>query len=169
MKPHLSRKQFWTIVCILLLAELLTILLVKQWKYLFPSHEVSELYQHYATLPDIEASFVKDYRIDDTTFVDVTFLQAKTDSAWHLLQKDFNIPVIPKEYESKFLKDSNQVWVKLAPKDNPTLRPDSILTNNNEIITSYWKHSISVFHLTDAKIEEKIYSKEFVNKNLKDK
>ena len=59
-----------------------------------PLDECSELYRRYCDVPGIRAAFIKDKKINDTVFVDVTLLQAMDDSAWCVLQKDFNLPAI---------------------------------------------------------------------------
>ena len=42
-----NKKRFWLIVAILALVEAAILCLVLQWKYIFPSREVSDLYTHY--------------------------------------------------------------------------------------------------------------------------
>lgn len=87
-------RRFWLWVGVILLVEVAAITLAMRWHRIFPSHEVSELYTKYAGIEGIQASFVKDYRINDTVFVDVTCLMATTDSTWSVLQKDFAIPEV---------------------------------------------------------------------------
>ena len=79
----------WTAVillCLLLVAGAAVLVLTPRT---VPFDECSPLYRQYAGHEDIEATFVKDYPVDDTTLVDVTLLRATTDSAWESLCHEF--------------------------------------------------------------------------------
>ena len=117
MNPRRGILRFWGVFLALLALALGVITLIHRWHRVFPSSEVSEVYAHYENVGGIDASFVKKYRINDSVFVDVTMLQATTDSAWNKLKKDFHVPVIPKEYEKLFETGGVDVW--RAPRDNP--------------------------------------------------
>ena len=98
MTRPFNKKHFWLIVGVVAFLEVLIICLVLQWKYLFPSREVSELYARYADVEGVEASFIKDYRVNDSVFVDVTVLEASSDSAWAVLKKEYKVPALtPKQ------------------------------------------------------------------------
>ena len=45
MTHTFNKKRFWLIVALLAVAEVLIIGLVLQWRYIFPSNEVSDLYK----------------------------------------------------------------------------------------------------------------------------
>ena len=130
--------------CLLIVVGALS---VKLWPRTVPFEQCSELYQRYAHTPGIEASFVKDYRINDTLTIDATVLEATTDSAWAMLQNDFNVPIIPDEYK-ELLDNSKSIGFRLAPKNNPKAPMDSILLNNDMITISRKMQTIQVFHLT---------------------
>lgn len=133
-------------VGIALLIELAAFTLWKRWYWFFPSYSVSELYTKYAGTEGLNVAFVKDYRVNDTVFVDVTMIEATTDSAWIMLQNDFNIPIIPEEYRD-LVSSFNSIDFRLAPKINPKLPMDSIAENNNVIVTSRQNKTICVFHI----------------------
>ena len=84
----------WTVVilvCLLLIGMgLLTML---STRYPMP-WQCSKTYWQYRGQDGIKASYVCDYQVDDTTLVDVTLLQATTDSVWVSLCHEF----IPSEY-----------------------------------------------------------------------
>ena len=88
-------------VGIALLIELAAITLWKRWYWFFPSYSVSELYTKYAGTEGLDVAFVKDYRVNDTVFVDVTMLETKDSLMWDSLKKDFKIMDIPKELEEQ--------------------------------------------------------------------
>ena len=52
--------------------------------------ELSEVYNRYKDRDDLRVAFVKDYRIDDSTIVDVTTLIAKDSASWEALQREMN-------------------------------------------------------------------------------
>ena len=53
--------------------------------------ECSPLYQRYADDPDIEASFVKGFRVNDTLTIDATLLRATDSAGWQRLVDDFHL------------------------------------------------------------------------------
>lgn len=59
MKHPFNKKRFWLVVGIVAILDVLILFLVFQWKYIFPSTEVSELYTKYANTEGVEASFVR--------------------------------------------------------------------------------------------------------------
>ncbi len=117
MTRPFNKKHFWLAVGVVAVLEAIIICLAMQWKYLFPTREVGELYARYAEVEGIEASFIKDYKVNDSVFVDVTVIEAITDSAWAVLKDDFKLPVLPKEYERLAEAMSIDVW--RAPRSNP--------------------------------------------------
>lgn len=80
-------KRFWMWVGIALLIELAAFTLWKRWYWFFPSYSVSELYTKYAGTEGLDVAFVKDYRVNDTVFVDVTMLEARDTAIWNRLLK----------------------------------------------------------------------------------
>lgn len=116
-KKRFNKKRFWLVIAIIAVAEALAFCLVMQWRYLFPSHEVSEIYTRYENVEGIDVSFIKDFQVNDTVLVDVTILEARTDSAWNKLKKDFKVPVLPKDIEK--LADLMSIDVWRSPRSNP--------------------------------------------------
>ncbi len=130
-------------VCLLIVLGTLT---VKLWPRTVPFDQCSVAYKTYAGHPGIRAAFIKDYRINDTVKVNVTLLEAKTDSAWTVLQTDFNVPIIPEEYKH-LINNYNSVDSWLAPKDNYKSPMDTIAYRNDAIVVSRQKQIVSIFHL----------------------
>jgi hypothetical protein len=96
-----DRKRFWLTVGVVAVVEALLFCLVFQWKYLFPSDEVSDIYTRYENVEGLDVSYIKNYRINDTVFADVTLLETKDSVVWDCLCEDFGIPLFsmyPKEY-----------------------------------------------------------------------
>ena len=137
--------RFWARFGIILMIALGVITLVFRWHSIFPTDEVSELYTRYEHVDGVEVSFIKDFKVNDTVFVDVTMLEAKTDSAWIILQTDFNVPIIPEEYQ-ELLANYNSVDSWLAPKENYKLPMNPNISNNDAIAVLRKERTISVFH-----------------------
>lgn len=135
-----------TALCLLIVVGTLC---VKLWPRTVPFEQCSEIYQKYAHTPGIDAAFVKDYRINDTVTIDATLLEATTDSAWAMLQTDFNVPAIPEEYKELF-SDCHIIDYWFAPKNNLAARADSNTLNRVFIVSSRETQTISIFHITSA-------------------
>lgn len=137
--------KFWTRFGIILMIALGAITLVFRWHSIFPTNEVSELYTRYEHVEGLDVSYIKDFKVNDTVCVDVTMLEAKTDSAWIILQTDFNVPIIPEEYQ-ELLANYNSVDSWLAPKENYKLPMNPNISNNDAIAVLRKERAISVFH-----------------------
>ena len=110
----------WTVVillCLLLVAGAAVLVLTPRT---VPFDECSPLYRQYEGHEGIEASYVRDYPIDDTTLVDVTLLHATTDSAWESLCHDFILPEFPDMVIEKIIH-GHSVTQWTASKDNPQI------------------------------------------------
>ena len=119
--------------------------------------QCSDIYKKYAGTDGIKAAFVKDYKVNDTVLIDATVLEATTDSAWAVLQNDFNVPIIPEEYRELF---DHSIDFRLAPKNNPKALADSNLLNNDLIVVSREAQTITILHITsEAQIDIIIYEK----------
>ena len=144
MKHPFNKKRFWLVVGIVAVLDVLVLYLVLQWKYLFPSSEVSELYTKYANTEGVEASFVKDFRINDTVFVDVTMLEAEDSVAWALLCKDFDAP-IPSQKSQQLIKNGvDLIFSGTIPKSESEVSTNTYMYN--VLAISYLSHTLTVFH-----------------------
>lgn len=155
-------RRFWMWVGIIMLIELAAITLWKRWYWFFPSHTVSEVYTRYAGTEGLNVAFLKDFKINDSVFVDVTLFEAKTDTVWTRIGNDFNLASIPDEILSMY--PTEFVSFRYAPKKNYSLPMDSCLTNNDVLVISYQTRTIAAFHIES---EEQIMSiiKNQISKN----
>ena len=141
-----NKKRFWLIVAILALVEAVILFVALQWKYIFPSREVSDLYTRYENVDGVAASFIKDYKVNDTVFVDVTLLETKDTALWDSLCKDFGIALFsmyPKEYRE--IMSIEHSFGQQVIKDTIVLENDS-LYKENLIIFSHINMSMCIFH-----------------------
>jgi hypothetical protein len=146
MRP--KPKQF-LLPTIIFLSIVLVPLAVRLWPRTVPFDQCSDLYKQYVAVEGINDTYIKDYKVNDTVFVDVTLLEA-TDSMWHTLMKDFNIPTPDSNLQQFIDAGENLVVTKLVDKTHYS-RPAAPCSSNCEIMAiSYTTHSISVFHTVDA-------------------
>lgn len=102
--------KFWGFFAVVLVVALATITLIYRWHRFFPSDEVSELYSRYANREGIEASYVKDYRVNDTVCLNVTLIDVKDTSLWEGVCEDLHLLTlarIPEELREEYLADTN--------------------------------------------------------------
>lgn len=147
-KKRFNKRRFWLLIAILAVVEALAFCLAMQWKYIFPTREVSELYAHYADVEGIEASFIKDYRVNDSVFVDVTVLEAITDSAWDKLVSDFKIPPPSEVYLMS--KEKRNVIMRRAPRENPMETISRPSPNDYVVSISRFDRTVCVFNTMDS-------------------
>jgi hypothetical protein len=137
---------------IIFLAIVLVALAVRLWPRTVPFDQCSDLYKQYANVEGIDATFIKDYKVNDTVFVDVTLLEAIDSVGWATLKKDFEVPNPPPVAQQFIDNGKDLIGVKLIPKSTTT---DTILTPypNDVLAFSHLKRSLIVFH-TKNKAEE---------------
>lgn len=136
-------------------AVVLVTAICRLWPRPVPLEECSEVYRQYCQMEGVRATYLKDYPVNDTLTVGVTLLEATTDSAWVVLQEDFKLPVIPKEYEELFVGDSNRVSVKSVPKSVP-LCSDGDTVKTDLIVISRYRHTICHFEIFSDDQEDAI-------------
>ena len=153
------------LICVVLFVTVVVAMLA--WGYLarvVPYWQCSEVYKRYSRVEGVRATYMKDYRINDTLTIGVTLLEATTDSGWAMLQEDFGLPVIPKEYEERFVGDSNKVSTKIVPKESPLVDGEDSLVHDIIAISRY-KHIIAHFEL-QSKVQESSLLDKLINDNM---
>ena len=112
--------------------------------------QCSKLYWQYRGQEGIKATYVKQYPVDDTTLVDVTLLQATTDSARESLCHEF----VPYEfadsnkYINNLIHDTTSVTFRAVSKDDPhqKTKPDTTCDYNLLVISAKVK-SVGIFQI----------------------
>lgn len=153
-----NKKRFWTVIAIVAVIEVLAIALVQQWRYIFPSHEVSEIYTRYENTDGIDASFIKDFRVNDSVFIDVTLLEAKDSAGWALLCKDFAISDVVKVMQHI---DKDIIISRQVSKDDYTQVLESYTPDAEMLAFSYVDKEISIFHTNNEKEHHAVYYHNF--------
>lgn len=153
----------WIIAFLLLTA--LGVAAVAAWRYLLPERQVSDIYRRYAHSDGIAASYIHNFPVNDTLTLDVTLLEATTDSGWAVLVRDFEMDelspllqmlidrgenrrsateVEPTSMQSATVSGANLVFSKLIPKSVP-----SASAENDVLAYSYTTRSVSIFHIAN--------------------
>ena len=150
-------------VLLFFLTALLCIASVVAFKYraaIFRSGEVSELYMRYQDTPGVDATFIKDFQINDTLALDVTLLQATDSAGWNTLVADFQIPAL-------FLRGEEDHVIVFRRKKGQTQKPlDPVPENNDQIVVAEGIYTISIFHITKENQIYPILHKEAESLNL---
>lgn len=161
-----NKKRFWLIVAILALVEAAILCVALQWKYIFPSREVSDLYTRYENVDGVDVSFIKDYKVNDTVFVDVTLLEATDSMGWATLKKDFEIPNPSPDFQQRIDRGKDLIYTKKAPKSTITDTSQNSYPND-WLAISHLNHIIIVFHTqNDDEAHAVIYRNLYKSINL---
>jgi len=139
--------KFWVYFVLVLAVALGAITLVYRWQRIFPSKEVSELYRRYANTEGIEVSYVKNYRINDTIYLNVTMIDVKDTSLWEGVCEDLHLLTlarIPEELRAEYLSDTN-CFESHVEKDTVVENGLSHCLRTVYIYSRYYKN-ICVFH-----------------------
>ena len=144
-----KKRHIIEVVLLLLIAAAVPPLAI-WWHRIFPSHEVSELYSRYENVDGVEASFVKDFQVNDTIVVDVTLLEATDSAGWRRLKEEFDIieaeDLPPDEREIFNVRFSNSIEFKKAAPGKYNQKPDTNVCNNDAIIYEREGKRVCVFH-----------------------
>jgi len=131
---------------VIFLAVLGVALAVRLWPRTVPFDQCSDLYKQYADMEGIDATFIKNFKVNDTVFVDVTLLEATDSMGWTSLKKDFEVPNLPPDVQQFIDNGEDLIFVKVIPKSTTT---DTILDlySFNLIAISHLKRTLTVFHI----------------------
>ena len=153
-------KRSWLITilfCLLLLGGGGAVLLLPQ---VVPFSQCSDVYKRYAKMDGVDATFIKDYKVNDTVVVSATLLETSDSNMWEKMCKDMHIPSItkiPKEFKDMFF--SEKTFEYMVEKDSTFVdRKDTYLKN---LYVYYRKNmTICVFHSLTAEQYDAIIDKE---------
>lgn len=141
----MKRHWIFRIVCILL--AIIIPWMIKSLPTPLLDKDCSPLYQRYADDPDIEASYVKGFRVNDTLTIDATLLRAKDSASWVRLTKELEIPKATENVIDGMKKGQNVIMNYLNKKGSTEHCMDTNLSNNDLVGVSHQKHTISIFHI----------------------
>ena len=140
-------KRAWLItiiICLVILGGGAAVLLLPQ---VVPFDQCSDVYKRYADMDGVDATFIKDYKVNDSIRVNVTLLQATDSVSWNIIAKDLNVPPppeIPDEYKGLFIQSNSFGYfiVKKKPNEDKQMhdKRKDICTFSRE------KMTICIFH-----------------------
>ena len=143
-------KRSWLItiiICLVILGVGGIVLFLPQ---VVPFDQCSDVYKRYAKMDGVDATFIKDYKVNDSIRVNVTLLQATDSVSWNIIAKDLNVPPppeIPDEYKGLFLQSNSFGYfiVKNKPNEDKQMhdKRKDICTFSRE------KMTICIFHTCD--------------------
>lgn len=141
-------RRRWIVTVLILLLFTAGGVLVKRCPRTVPFEQCSELYQHYADTEGIEASFIQGYRLNDSLRVDVTLLQASDSAAWQQLMDTMysNYSQEARDY----IMHRKKIRVRAIPKGYLNLPTDTVLLNNDIVVTDVANQTVFIFNLTDS-------------------
>ena len=128
---------------------------VKLYPRSVPLNECSPVYRQYEGHEGIEATYMKQYPVDDTTFVDVTLLHATTDSAWVSLCHEF-LPNISNIINNLPQEHAVTFWAVSKDNHRTQVTPNTIEIFDLVLLTAQMK-TIYVFHLKDKEQSSVIF------------
>jgi len=142
-------KRSWIITilfCLLLLGVGVTVILLPQT---VPYSQCSEVYRRYASVDGIDATFIRDYQVNDTLFVDATLLHATDSASWATLKTDFEIPELPPDFMERINDGQDLVFTKKIPKQQGISAQDTCGIIYYVAAFSHLMHTVSIFHTKD--------------------
>lgn len=117
---------------------------IAAWRYTIPMRHVSDLYHRYEHTDGIAASYIHNYPVNDSLTLDVTLLEATTDSGWAVLVRDFEMDELSPQLQMLIDRGENLVFSRLIPKSKP-----SASAENDVLAYSYATRSVSIFHIAN--------------------
>ena len=121
-----------------------------------PVSQCSDVYRQYHNVEGIEASYIQDFALNDSTTVAVTVLKATDSVARNLLISDFKISSINLGTPA----DAFSTGSRLFPKGHPDQIADSILTNNELLVHYRQDKVLYIFHFeSEAQFDAIIFYK----------
>lgn len=131
---------------IIFLAIVLVALAVRLWPRTVPFDQCSDVYKRYAAVDGVVATFIKDYKVNDTVFVDVTQLEATDSVGWVTLKKDFDIVDITPELQQFIDNGENLIFTKLIPKSS--FSDTTFCPYKDDLLAiSFLTKTLTVFHI----------------------
>lgn len=114
-----------------------------------PFYKCSDEYKKYSRVDGVEASFIKDFRINDTLTVDVTMLKAVDSIGWETLLSDFDIKTPPDVFLQRIYNGEDLIICKSIFANDTTHNPSSDPKTKAIIATSHLNHRLIIFDITD--------------------
>jgi hypothetical protein len=165
----MKKSSIYIIFVLVVVAAIVAGLAVRYVPSVVPYWQCSEVYKRYSKVEGVCASYIKDYRINDTLTVGVTLLEATDSAGWEYLKQAFAISTEMVRAAEKI--PSFDVWIRQTLKDHPEIRYDenddsSSDTKEVEIVAiSISKQEICVLHTQNEQERDAVFYKK-IESNL---
>lgn len=153
-------KKSWPITILVCLLILGGGGLILGWPRTVPFDQCSDVYKRYAKMDGVDATFIKDYKVNDSIVVSATLLETNDTCMWEKLCEDMHIPSItkiPEEFKDLFL--SKNTFGYIVEKDS-TLIAEKDMCLKNLYVYSRKDMTICVFHSLTEEQYDAIIDKE---------
>jgi hypothetical protein len=120
-----------------------------------------EIYAHYANNPDVDATFVKGFVVNDTLAIDATCLQANSPKGWNTLCHDFSITDL-NDYEKETIGNGKDILDSRIMKFfMPEFVTDTLAYYENNVVVSHRQQTITIYHTENEKQYDATLDKAF--------
>lgn len=153
--------KYVTLPAITFLLIVVGALVVRFWPRTVLFDQCSDLYKHYSNVEGIDATFIKDFKVNDSVFVDVTLLETKDSAQWDILCKDFGIPpffMYPKEYREIMMAEHS--FGQQLIRDTVSTEPNCVI-KKDLVVFSRINMSMYIFHNINDTQYDAIINKEY--------
>ncbi len=134
-------------------------LLVKYLPGVVPYWQCSEVYKRYHKVEGVQATYIKNYPVNDTLTIGVTLLEATDSAGWEYLLQAFNIP------QEMIEMEEIDVWTWQALRNHPEKKYNSIENDSQveqselEIVSISMKNQeICVFHTQNEQEHNEVFN-----------
>lgn len=153
-------KKSWPITILVCLLILGGGGLILGWPRTVPFSQCSDVYKRYAKMDGVDATFIKDYKVNDTVVVSATLLETSDTCMWEKMCEDIHVPSItkiPEEFKDMFF--SEKTFEYIVKKDSTFVdRKETYL--KNLYVYSRKNMTICVFHSLTEEQYDAIIDKE---------
>ncbi|MBR4229526.1 MAG: hypothetical protein IKR83_02310 [Bacteroidales bacterium] len=136
----------WAITILAFLIVVLGGIAYRHWPRAVPWEECSTLYRHYAHADGIEATFIHNYKVNDTLSIDITLLQATDSAGWQHLRKDIKIS----DYEEELFRQKTVAGINIM------VICGACSTKDQYVVASMRDRYACVFHTSNLEFREQI-------------
>lgn len=150
----MKKTNVFLLGALVVVAVVVTVELSVYMSGVVPYRKCSEVYKQYSKVEGVRATYVKNYRVNDTLTVGVTLLEATDSAGWDYLMEAFHISEgMVKEAEENPLAN---IWMSQSLKDTPETRyipSDSISCADSDIeivAKAMNEREICIFHTRGA-------------------
>ncbi len=156
----IERLASWPATLTLCLLIVLGALAVKLWPRTVPFEQCSEVYKKYAGIDSVIATFIKNYKVNDSVVVSATLLETSDTCMWEKMCEDMHIPSItkiPDEFKELFFSEKTFEYI-IEKESSFDGRKDTYL--KNLYVYSRKDMTICIFHSLTEEQYDAIIDKE---------